>query len=109
LLDLFAGQDLGGLYHFEANPNSSVGINENTLHPQFYLSPNPATDEIMLHTFNDPTLGISEIHLSSLLGEQQTVRLEENGSISIEQLAPGTYFLHITSEHGTETLKFIKL
>lgn len=109
LLDLFAGQDLGGLFHFEANPNSTIGIAESNSLPHFYLSPNPATNTISLHALNNQTAGISSIQISSVLGALQTVRLEENESISIEQLASGTYFLHITSEYGVETLKFIKL
>ena len=40
ILNMFVGQDLGGLHHFEVNPNSSAGLDEKKEN-QLLLYPNP--------------------------------------------------------------------
>ncbi len=49
-LDLFVGQDLGGLYHFEVNPNSQSDVEELKNELDLIIYPNP-TDGTLTYLF----------------------------------------------------------
>lgn len=58
-LDLFVGQDLGGLYHLEDEPGSTMAVAED---PQTFLHiyPNPATMELTI--LSDQNIGLMDVY-----------------------------------------------
>ena len=91
-LDLFIGQDLGGVFHMEHDANSSVGIEENTFIQQdFFLFPNPTTGIFNLRTSIFPL----EILLFSSDGKELNKFLISSSTtqLDITMLSNGIYFL----------------
>ena len=96
---MFVGQDLGGIFHFEANPNSSIGFGELETFNDVALYPNPSSSSI--------TISSNESNL------QRVVILDLNGGIVLEQseqssatmidivnFAKGIYVVKIELESG---------
>jgi len=108
-LDLFVGQDLGGIYHFEVDPNSSSSLSEVKLEQTFELHPNPATDEVYIYTTESPlqkisifnTLGeiVLELDVSSFHSYSTTLPLEDFKS--------GVYFVKVYVENGVGIEKMV--
>ena len=101
ILNLFAGQDLGGLWHFEVNPNSSAAIDD-LKQPQFILYPNPAFDQI--HITGDEA--IKHIDLYDMNGK--FLQSSSEPMLNTANLVPGMYLLQITSNSGVYTKRFFK-
>jgi hypothetical protein len=101
VLNLFAGQDLGGLWHFEVNPNSSASI-EDLKQPQFILYPNPTFDQIQVSGDE----AIEHIGLYDMNGK--FLRASSELLLNTADLVPGMYLLQITSNSGIYTKRFIK-
>lgn len=108
LLNLFVGQDLGGLHHMEADPLSTAGIDENQPEPQqWLLAPNPAKEEVMLYAFNHSKQ--AEVSVYSLLGElvlQTTVH--GTSSLDISGFRKGMYVVTLVTDNHRETLRLVK-
>ena len=91
-LDLFIGQDLGGVYHLEHDINGSLGIQENTIEErEMFLYPNPAADFVNLKTDVVPM----EIQLYSSEGKElRKLNITEYSTqLTISELPKGIYFL----------------
>jgi len=58
-LDLFVGQDLGGIYHLEDLPGSSMSLEEESA-PLFRVFPNPASEQLILLT--EQAIGIVDVY-----------------------------------------------
>lgn len=106
-LNLFVGTDLGGMYHFEADPNSSVSLPEfNTSNIALY--PNPGNDLIQIKA----DVALEEIRMLNMHG-QEVLRKDANGSktseLHVENLPVGTYVVMIQSNSGFVTKKWVKL
>jgi hypothetical protein len=106
-LDLFIGQDLGGLFFLENDSLSNLGLN-NTIpsFPEINIYPNPATNEITISSsFNNHDVEIM-IYASSgkLVAQKRSNLIKDN--ISISNFSSGMYFIRIP-ELGFAT-KFIK-
>lgn len=106
LLHLLAGQDLGGLFHFEADPSSTLGMNmiENEL---FTIYPNPTHNVIYINGLN-PDISINTIKLVDAQGKLIPVSMENN-RIYLDELKAGVYFIELNCDEGVERKKFIKL
>lgn len=106
LLNLFIGQDLGGLHHLEVNPNSTIGLNEQLLpKKQWRVFPNPANESIFLVSAigNEPR----QVKLYTLTGEL-VLTFAESSEVDIRDLDAGMYILQIESEAGIEVVRFVK-
>jgi hypothetical protein len=91
-LDLFIGQDLGGVYHLEHDINGSLGIQENTFEErEMFLYPNPVNDIVNLKTDVVPM----EIQLYSSEGKElRKLNITEYSTqLNISELPKGIYFL----------------
>ena len=91
-LDLFIGQDLGGIYHLEHDLNGSLAIHENSFEEkEMLLFPNPTNDFLYIKTDIVPT----EIHLFSSEGKElhKFIINENSTQFSISELPKGIYFL----------------
>ncbi len=58
-LDLFVGQDLGGLFLLEDEPGSSMAVAEES-HASMHLYPNPATMELTI--LSDQNIGLMDVY-----------------------------------------------
>ncbi len=58
-LDLFVGQDLGGLFLLEDEPGSSMAVAEDS-HVSMHLYPNPATMELTI--LSDQNIGLMDVY-----------------------------------------------
>lgn len=105
-LDLFVGQDLGGIFHFEANPNSSASIAE-VEDVQVAVYPNP---------FNNSLTYVAEevIEFISIfdLNGRLLVEIAPNSSkayLDTDKLNKGLYITRISlSNHQIVEKKLIK-
>ena len=106
-LNMIVGQDLGGLYHFEVDPNSTNHLGENKLVNQVLIYPNPVANEI--------TVQLKELKAESfaLLNTQGQILKQRNISnsmfkISLIDFPKGIYFIQITSKKGVLVKKVVK-
>lgn len=100
-LNLFIGQDLGGLYHLEHLQGSNLEVKENYLN-QLILYPNPVTDEL---TIISPVS--TNLKLYNSIGQLLSIFPINQGenTISTVDLKIGIYLL--TDENGN-TLRIVK-
>jgi hypothetical protein len=106
-LNMFVGQDLGGLFHFEADPNSSVSLPEFTK-SNVVLYPNPGNQTI--HIRSD--IPMEDVQILNMQG-QILLTHDANRTSSLEldvnHLPVGTYVVMIRSNTGIATKKWVKL
>lgn len=101
ILNLFVGQDLGGIWHFEVNPNSTASVPEME-DVTFTLYPNPVQHSVTVKG-NADILGLAVYDLHGKLLLQS-----ESSEIFVSALAGGVYLLHIESNNGSSVERFIK-
>src|SRR3989338_5607793 len=95
--NLFVGQDLGGLLHFEHDPNSPVAIEESYSHPNVAVYPNPAHHSITIaiHQLHGKTFTLFDLNGKQLMSDT----LNGNKTIvDIHHLNQGVYVLQIEME-----------
>ncbi len=104
-LNLFVGQDLGGLFHLEHDENSNLDLVEQTFSPNFSIYPNPTTG---LFCIKSESLGIQMELLDQFGRSCLHVQLEKSDTwIDLAFLSKGIYFL---KEKGTSSLvRLVKL
>lgn len=106
-LNMFVGQDLGGLYHFEADPNSSVSLPEISAQ-QVALYPNPGNESIKIKS----EIPIEKVRILNMQGQLMLLH-QANAATSIqlqvENLPVGAYVVLIESKSGVLTKKWVKL
>ena len=106
-LDLFIGQDLGGLFYLEHDSLSNLGLmNPFFTLPEIHVYPNPAYDKITITS--DIDLNNFEILVYSSTGKLVDKKIGKMKTIdfSITYYTHGMYFIQIP-EFGYST-KFIK-
>lgn len=104
-LNLFIGQDLGGISHLEVDPTSSASIDEH-LAPSIIAYPNPAKTILTLVPTQQEETIISVI-VVNIVGQLLPVAFEHNNLI-LSDLAPGKYFVRVQTTSSSSTLSFIK-
>lgn len=97
-LDLFVGQDLGGLYHFEVDTNSDAHLSE-LLQIEFSVYPNPTTSNFTV-LFDKFTNG--DIFIYDLQGNLHAARKIQSNlmSFSTEKMISGLYFIKVIDKDG---------
>jgi len=106
-LDLFIGQDLGGLFYLENDSLSNLGLNNAIqILPEINIYPNPANDKITI--ISSTYLNEVDILIYTSTGKLiDTKKVEPNKTdLSIGELTPGMYILCIP-EFGS-AIKLIK-
>lgn len=107
LLNMFVGQDLGGLYHFEVDPNSSASL-QKLEYDDVAVYPNPGTNELTISVSS----ALKNVRLIDIQG-REVLHSEENGNqttLSTTSLPGGTYVVFVTLENGNiATRKWVKL
>lgn len=95
----------GTIYRFTPTDPSSIQEN-NAL--GLTLWPNPATDLLLLHTEGRM---VEQATIFSVAGQPlwTAQHLAGDPLIPVAHLAPGTYFLQVRTERGSETFQWVKL
>lgn len=106
-LDLFVGQDLGGLFYLENDPNNSAGLI--TIENEILISlwPNPFKKELIVELKDVSELITAE--LFSVSGEHiQSYTLDQKTNVfQLEHLDSGVYYMKFSNSFGIA--KLIKL
>lgn len=101
-----AGNIYGCTYDFDVTIYSTGDIDEQKLRSQLSISPNPATDKIIItNTSNKKVINISVYDLSG----KKLFEAESASEINISTYVPGTYFAKITMDNGSIVpIRFVK-
>lgn len=103
-LNLFIGQDLGGLYHFEAVPGSNASINETNLETHVHVFPNPVNNEVTINA----ELPIEYVTLKTMNGStlvHASIHAAHTTQIDVSQLPAGMYFILIQLHDRSPVVK----
>ncbi len=106
-LNLFVGQDLGGLFLFEADPLSTASINELHIEKELVLFPNPGNQLLTILSKNGNASNIKLLHACNVLGQKQSLELI-GSQIDVSRLNPGTYYFVLEVDGKIEHLNFIR-
>ncbi|WP_341902471.1 T9SS type A sorting domain-containing protein [Fluviicola taffensis] len=106
-LNLFVGQDLGGLFLFEADPLSSVSLKEFDIESSLVLSPNPGNQLIRILSKEGTTADLKLHGVYNGLGQKQDLELS-GITVDVSNLSIGTYYFVLESNGKIEHLNFIK-
>lgn len=98
-LNMFVGQDLGGVYHFEANPNSNASIQELESKYAILLFPNPTKGNV---TIDLESAEGKEIVLLNLNGQiLNSIEIDDKQTeVDLSDKPRGVYFVRIEMENG---------
>jgi hypothetical protein len=103
-LNLFVGQDLGGLYHFEVDPNSQSSISEieNTI--ELIIYPNPTNGIFTLSSSDQGTLSFKVV---DLFGKTVIPQKDFEGTITVDlqQHSAGMYLVIVSNTDGDQLVK----
>lgn len=83
--------------------NTITGINNNFLHPQFGIFPNPTSGKITIST--DSKIQYTEVTVYNVMGE--AVLKTTSLSLDISNQPKGMYFVRVESELGSSTKKIV--
>ncbi len=107
LLNLFVGQDLGGLFHYEVNPNSHLSLEKIITPPTYNIFPNPTKNTISIQSSSNESSNIKLLTLEGNILIETTISNET--TIDLNKLATGIYLLLITDkENNKSTHRIIK-
>lgn len=105
-LSLFAGQDLGGLYHYEANPANTSGIAESSASLSVSVYPNPSHGTVTISSeFNgELTITVFDIIGNQVMGSTSFHQLTE---LNLQEQPNGIYVIQIDDQNGNKVIKRI--
>ena len=105
-LDLFVGQDLGGLFYLENDSNNSAGLIDLENEPIISFWPNPFKSELFVELI-DQSENITA-DLFNLAGEfiQSYPLSKKTNVFNLEHLDCGVYYMRLSKGRGT--VKLIK-
>ena len=102
-LNLFVGQDLGGLYHFESDPNSDAGINDVDLSVLVSIYPNPMTDHLTIASELDLDYFTLYDAKGKLINKEKII--SNKTTINTHDLIAGFYYVAISLKDGRQVAK----
>lgn len=106
-LELYAGQDLGGIYRYEDDPASGVSVEELN-HSSIQIYPNPAKGGISLSTNDGILESMQIVNLQSQVVANQEIGLSKT-TIDVSSFPSGIYFITVLMSNGERiTKKIIK-
>lgn len=106
-LNMFVGQDLGGLFLFEADPLSTASLDDLHIESNLVLFPNPGNQVIRILSKNGATHDLKLHGAYNNLGQKQSIELS-NTLIDVSHLPSGSYYFVLESDGKIEHLSFIK-
>ncbi len=106
-LNLFVGQDLGGLFLFEADPLSTSSVNEWKIESNLVLFPNPGSQLIRILSKTGTSSDVKLLGVYNNLGQKQIVELS-GVTLDVSNLSNGAYYFVLEMNGKIEHLNFIK-
>lgn len=106
-LNMFVGQDLGGLFLFEADPLSSASLTEFKIESNLILSPNPGNQLIQILSKQGNSVNLKLHGVYNVLGQKQDLELL-GMTIDVSNLSNGSYYFVLETNGKIEHLNFIK-
>jgi hypothetical protein len=106
-LNMFVGQDLGGLFLFEADPLSTASVSEMKVESNLVIFPNPGNELIRLLSKDGNLADLKLLGAYNILGQKQNLQLSGT-TIDVSSLKAGTYYLVLETSGKIEHLNFIK-
>jgi hypothetical protein len=106
-LNLFVGQDLGGLFLFEADPLSTSSVDELKVESNLVLFPNPGNQLVQVLSKNGNYSDLKLHGVYNSLGQKQQVELS-GMSIDVSELRNGSYYFVLETNGKIEHLNLIK-
>ncbi|AEA42610.1 T9SS type A sorting domain-containing protein [Fluviicola taffensis] len=106
-LNLFVGQDLGGLFLFEADPLSTSSLSEKFIESNLVLYPNPGNQFVKILVKDGNLSNLKLLGMYNILGQKQPVELM-NSLVDVSNLSIGSYYFVIENNGKVEHLNFIK-
>ena len=107
-LNLFVGQDRGGVYHFEADSNNNVGMNSIENNPRISMFPNPTSNSIMVEAEQE----IIFINIYNMAGDLVFHKdiFSNKSLLHLNSLSQGLYIVetHFTNSVTREKLSVNK-
>jgi hypothetical protein len=106
LLDLFVGQDLGGLNHLELNPDGNSGLHTLKSSQSINLYPNPTHGTIHISTELN---GNIHCHMFNFYGElvYESNPISDKSTINLSELNTGIYIVKFEDTYGNQQVKRI--
>ena len=103
-LDLFVGQDLGGLYHFEVDPNSQSNVEELKNGLDLIIYPNPTDGTITIYSEKAEILSFMVV---DLYGNKiiSNCTFTQTATIDLTGLSAGIYLVRIENDFGDAIVK----
>ncbi len=92
-------------------PITNVGIVDNTLNYSITVYPNPATNQLTIHTSSPLINKAVTVSVMNVLGktvQEEKLKWSSDISININNLPAGMYFLQLKSEGGSVVNRFVK-
>lgn len=105
-LNMFAGNDLGGLYHFEADPNSTISIDKVDSILDVKLFPNPTTGDLYIQTNSSEPKSVLVYTINGQLLDKLTMHQEK--TIDLQQLESGVYLIEIIENDTRFVYRILK-
>lgn len=94
-------------WYLTVAPNTATSIQSVSLNSQFFLSPNPVTNELMISSSSH----IGKIQIIDALGKMvisEDANYSTQTKIQVGDLAKGVYFIQVSDGANVTTRKFIK-
>ena len=103
-LELYVGQDLGGIYRFEHDPNSTASLYETTRETNVVLYPNPTSNSFTISASDER---IKFIQITNIEGKITHSESIEANKIVVDSSSypPGIYFVKVQLENGNSIVK----
>ncbi len=112
IIEGFPG-DFGKYHRYDFSVGFEVGLSELENKDEFYVFPNPATDDLHLEYFgnvgNNATLTVTDVNGRVIL--QKTVANQNNSylmDLTVNELMNGMYFIQLSGSAGSKVTQFIK-
>jgi hypothetical protein len=105
-LDLFVGQDLGGISHLETDPNSTASLDKLSIDTQIDVFPNPTTGFFTIKEFSSEQMYVTVYDLfgKELIG---ALSFESTINLNLEEFTNGIYLLEFVTQNGIVATKRI--
>jgi hypothetical protein len=105
-LELFAGNDLGGVELFEHDPNSNISVPEESWENQILVYPNPTENVVyVLNLPENARITLLNAVGQSLLNEQLSTSQIQ---LDLSAYQRGVYFLVVEADGAVKTVKIVK-
>lgn len=105
-LELYVGQDLGGIYRFEHDPNSTIDVGELASEKQILIYPNPTTNSLTISSSEEMIKAVNIKNLEGKIISSVDVNALKIQISSID-FPTGIYFIETTLEGGALITKKI--